>query len=60
MFCSTPDPYCPETATEAFAGLFPNAICIPGAGHVNADAGYGPWPAVEQWALGERADLEPN
>ena len=24
------------------------------AGHVNTDAGYGPWPAVEAWALGEQ------
>src|SRR4051794_39279951 len=60
MFCGTPDPYCPETAIKAFEGLFPHEICIPGAGHVNTDAGYGPWPSVEQWALGERADLAPR
>ena len=23
---------------------------LPGQGHVNPDAGYGPWPAVEAWA----------
>jgi predicted alpha/beta hydrolase family esterase len=60
MFCGTPDPYCPQTAIRAFPELFPQAICVPGAGHVNTDAGYGAWPAVEQWALGQRDDLEPN
>jgi predicted alpha/beta hydrolase family esterase len=60
MFCGAPDPYCPGSAIRAFAALFPEAIGVPGAGHVNADAGYGPWPAVEQWALGERDDLVPN
>jgi uncharacterized protein len=60
MFCGTPDPYCPGTALRAFDGLLPKAIGVPGAGHVNTDAGYGPWPAVEQWALGERADLIAN
>jgi predicted alpha/beta hydrolase family esterase len=24
---------------------------IPGAGHINPEAGYGPWPAVERWCL---------
>ena len=22
---------------------------VPGGGHLNVDAGYGPWPAVERW-----------
>jgi uncharacterized protein len=60
MFCGSPDPYCPGSALRAFSGLFPNAIAVPGGGHVNTDAGYGPWPAVEQWALGERSDLAPS
>ncbi len=24
---------------------------LAGAGHVNIEAGYGPWPAVEDWCL---------
>ena len=28
---------------------------LPGAGHVNPDAGYGPWPAVEAWCYGASA-----
>ena len=30
---------------------------IAGGGHLNPDAGYGPWPAVEAWVRGERADV---
>ncbi|MFL5841436.1 MAG: alpha/beta hydrolase, partial [Thermoleophilaceae bacterium] len=60
MFCGAPDPYCPGSAIRAYAGVLPRADCVPGAGHLNTDAGYGPWPAVEQWALGEREDLAPN
>ena len=26
------------------------ADVLPGQGHINPDAGYGPWPAVEAWA----------
>lgn len=55
MLWGEPDPYCPPTAPVAFDGLFPNAIAFPGAGHLNTDAGYGPWPAVEEWALSGRA-----
>ena len=24
---------------------------MPGRGHLNPEAGYGPWPAVEAWCL---------
>jgi predicted alpha/beta hydrolase family esterase len=46
------DPYCPAGAERSFArplGL--PADVLPGAGHINPDAGYGPWPAVEEWCL---------
>lgn len=51
MLWSEPDPYCPPTAPVAFPGLFGDARHIPGGGHLNADAGYGPWPLVEDWSL---------
>jgi serine hydrolase len=51
MFWGEPDPYCPATAPVAFAGLFPRARAFPGRGHLNPDAGYGPFPEVEAWAL---------
>jgi predicted alpha/beta hydrolase family esterase len=46
-----PDPYCPGGALRAFAGAFSNAVEIDGGGHLNTDAGYGAWPAIERWAL---------
>ena len=33
------------------------ADLVPGAGHLNMDAGYGPWPAVERWALAAAVPL---
>ena len=51
MLWGEPDPYCPAGAGVAFDGLFANAKRFPGAGHLNTDAGYGPWPEVENWAL---------
>jgi predicted alpha/beta hydrolase family esterase len=43
------DPYCPERADRAYPGL--DAVHVPGGAHLNTDAGYGPWPFVEEWAL---------
>jgi predicted alpha/beta hydrolase family esterase len=48
LVCSDNDPYCPEGAQNVYPGL--PADVLPGAGHINPDAGYGPWPAVEAWA----------
>ena len=47
LVCSDDDPYCPEGAATLFPGP---ADILPGQGHINPDAGYGPWPAVEAWA----------
>ena len=44
------DPWCPQGAAAAYGlplGL-PTTV-MPGAGHVNPDAGYGPWPAALDW-----------
>ncbi len=53
--CSDADPYCPEGARTLFDGPFD---VLPGAGHVNTDAGFGPWPAVEAWAYGAKKGVE--
>src|SRR4051812_15196528 len=53
MLWSEPDSYCPQTAPVAFPGIFENTKHIPDSGHLNSDAGYGPWPDVEAWALGD-------
>ena len=47
------DPWCPAGAPRAFAELGLPAIELTGAGHVNPEAGYGPWPAAEAWCLGD-------
>ena len=53
------DPYCPAGAERSFAqplGL--PCDVLPGAGHVNPDAGFGPWPAVEAWCYGAKNGVE--
>ncbi len=55
VVCSDAAPYCPEGAPSLFAGPFD---VLPGAGHVNPDAGFGPWPAVEAWAYGAKNGVE--
>jgi uncharacterized protein len=53
LVCSDADPYCPEGAVRAYAEpLRIGAEVLDGAGHLNAEAGYGPWPEVEAWARG--------
>jgi predicted alpha/beta hydrolase family esterase len=53
------DPYCPAGADRSFA----NPLGLPcdvleGAGHVNPEAGFGPWPAVEAWCYGAKKGVE--
>jgi uncharacterized protein len=51
LVCSDDDPFCPEGAAALYGeplGL--PADVLPGRGHLNPDAGLGPWPAVEAWA----------
>ena len=50
LACGTDDPYCPEGAQVAY-GLplrLPTTV-VPGGGHLNVAAGYGPWPAMLDW-----------
>jgi predicted alpha/beta hydrolase family esterase len=50
------DPFCPEGAEAVYGeplGL--DADVLPGGGHINTLAGYGPWPQVEAWCYGARA-----
>ncbi|MGW6905821.1 RBBP9/YdeN family alpha/beta hydrolase [Streptomyces sp. NPDC054940] len=46
------DPYCEEGADTAYGDplALPTDI-LPGAAHLDLDAGYGPWPAVLEWCL---------
>jgi predicted alpha/beta hydrolase family esterase len=60
LVCSDNDPYCPEGA----AGLYGEPLRIPvdlllGRGHLNPEAGYGPWPSVEAWCVQGDGPIEP-
>jgi len=49
---SDADPYCPEGAERLYAKpLELPSDSLAGAGHINPEAGYGQWPAVERWCL---------
>ena len=51
LVCAEDDPYCPEGAATAYGRpLGVPTTVVPGGGHLNVAAGYGPWPAVERWA----------
>lgn len=61
LVCSDDDPYCPDGAQASYAEpLGIDFDLLPGQGHLNVDAGYGPWPAMLDWCLGRRADLAPR
>jgi predicted alpha/beta hydrolase family esterase len=52
LVCSDNDPYCPEGAARVYGEpLGIDTELIPGAGHINPEAGYGRWPDVERWCL---------
>ncbi len=53
LVCSDNDPYCSEGAERVYASLGFPATVLADAGHFNIAAGFGPWPAVERWALGD-------
>ena len=50
LVCGTDDPDCPEGAAVAYGVplKLPTTV-VPGGGHLNLAAGYGPWPAVLEW-----------
>jgi uncharacterized protein len=51
LVCSDDDPYCPEGAAGAYGRpLAVPTTVIPGAGHLNVEAGYGQWPDMHRWA----------
>jgi predicted alpha/beta hydrolase family esterase len=61
LVCSTDDPWCsPETSRRIAEAIGVEIDWLEHAGHVNTDGGYGPWPAVEEWARDVRRDLGPQ
>lgn len=55
------DPYCPEGAHAVYGDPLgiPSRL-LPGAAHLDLDAGYGSWPAVLDWCLDPAAELVPR
>lgn len=60
IVASDADEYNPRGGAHTFAAPLGLAIdVLEGAGHINPDAGYGPWPAVERWVYaGENQGIE--
>ena len=59
LVCSDDDPYCPEGAASLYGRPLELPIDLqPGGGHLNLDAGFGPWPAMEAWAQGAKKGVE--
>jgi predicted alpha/beta hydrolase family esterase len=55
LVCSTDDPWCPpETSRRIGEAIGAPIDWLENAGHVNTATGYGHWPALEAWALGDR------
>jgi uncharacterized protein len=56
LVCSTDDPWGPpDVARRISEGIGVPIAWLEHAGHVNPPGGYGAWPAVETWAIGQRA-----
>jgi predicted alpha/beta hydrolase family esterase len=59
LVCSDNDAYCPEGAASLYGGPLDLPIdLLAGRGHLNVDAGLGPWPAMEAWAQGAKNGVE--
>ena len=58
LVCGDDDPSCPERAELVYGPLGFATCVLKGAGHLDLDAGFGPWPAVEQWALGDTQTMQ--
>ena len=54
LVCSDDDPFCPEGAAARYGLVLGVPVdVLPGQGHLNATAGYGPWPEVEAFCRGQ-------
>lgn len=50
LVASDDDPYCPGGARRVYAEPFGLDLdLLPGQGHLDLEAGYGPWPSVLAW-----------
>jgi predicted alpha/beta hydrolase family esterase len=59
LVCSDDDPFCPRGAQATFGDpLGLQARVLPGAGHINPETGFGPWPDVLDWCYGAKKGVE--
>ncbi|RXZ43441.1 RBBP9/YdeN family alpha/beta hydrolase [Crenobacter cavernae] len=57
LIASDDDPYCRAERAQSLAELWGSELVwLPGAGHINPDSGYGPWPdglvLLDDWLAG--------
>jgi predicted alpha/beta hydrolase family esterase len=61
LVCADDDPYCPGGAAAIYGEPLGLPIdLVSGGGHLNTDAGYGPWPGVEAWVRGTARAVAPD
>ena len=53
LVCAPDDPYCPGGAASHYAHWGVPVDEIGGGAHFNPEAGFGAWPEVEAWCLGQ-------
>ena len=52
LVCTDADPWCAEGAAATYGpALDVDVHVVRGGGHLALEDGFGPWPAVERWAL---------
>jgi uncharacterized protein len=59
LVCSDADPYCPAGAAAYYAEpmRLPHDV-VAGGGHLNVEAGFGPWPRALDWCYGAKNGVE--
>jgi len=59
LVCSDNDPYCPTGAERYYGARLGCPVdMLPGRGHINPDAGFGPWPELLDWVYGAKNGVE--
>ncbi|TWX40069.1 hypothetical protein ES689_00825 [Frigoribacterium sp. ACAM 257] len=52
------DPWLPLGLGDTWRGrLEARQVVVHGGGHLTPDSGFGPWPAMTAWALGQRGEV---
>jgi hypothetical protein len=58
LVCTDNDPYCASAAGVYGVRLGVEIDVLYGAGHINPESGYGPWPALLDWCYGAKKGVE--